>query len=357
MSGQDYASGSEINPPDYPDPFEPIPEGVDLREASPGELRRFGLPARPNRALMPALFQAWARLLEPPFKFSDAKSDRQEFFRSERHFTLGAGPNSRFQKSRNWAGASVVADHGKQFVLTIGGWTIPTPLLPGQDDRGNAGVTNDYHCSCWIGLDGTRRYLNSSLPQIGTEQILTVDAAENQSVRCRAWFQWWARTQVTSHWFELTNVHVCPEMFVMAAIWAVDPHHVICLFRTFGNPSILYRLPIQQVPEVWLRKIGGPKGTPSISGASAEWVVERPMTFDPQPVLELFPDYSPVTFESCVAGMAHHSNAPTEEKIFSAPRWYRMYETLPTAKPKRARLISMPSPVDSTSLTVKHGGF
>jgi len=357
MAGQDNAQGSGINPPDYAGSFAPIPEGFDPREASPEELRRLGLPERPDRALMPTLFQAWIKLLEPPFQFSDATVESLRFFRSERQFALNVGPNSRFQKSRNWAGASVVPDHGRRFVLTIGGWTIPTPSLPGQDDLGDPGVTNKYHCSCWIGLDGARRYLNSSLPQIGTEQVLTVDAGGIQSVKCCAWFQWWARTQVTSHWFKLPNIVVSPGMFVMAAIWVVDPHHVICLFRTFGDPDIVYRVPIQEVPEVWLRKVGGPKGVPSISGASAEWVVERPMTFDLQPKLELFPNYSPVTFQYCVAGMADHSNIPTSEKILRAPRWLRMYETLPKTKPTRTRLISMPSPVDSTSLIVKHGGF
>ena len=57
-----------------------------------------------------------------------------------------------------------------QFMQIWGVWTIPGNLkLPPAPFQGPPGI--DYVCSNWIGLDGQRLYLDSSLPQIGTSRL------------------------------------------------------------------------------------------------------------------------------------------------------------------------------------------
>ena len=264
---------------------------------------------------------------------------------------------SRYAKSSNWAGASIVPHDGNRFVLMLGEWEIPTPSLPPPAERGDPGDDIEYHCSTWIGLDGNRRYRNSSLPQIGTEQVLRVSASNVESFEYSVWFQWWAHKQVAITWQKFNNITVMPGKPVVAAIWVVDPTHVTFFFRTFDPVNALYILPMVPSPEVWADQAGGAKMRPEVSGATAEWIMERPLTFsltDPKP--ELFPSYTPVTFEVCVAGAARTPGLPTSEEILTSPRFFRMYEVPAQLRP-RTRLISMASPVSTTSVRVHYGGF
>src|SRR5438445_378130 len=65
----------------------------------------------------------------------------------------------------------------------------PQPEPPSQQGSG-AVLDGDYRCSTWIGFDGQRRYLNSSLPQIGTAQeVVVVDGQPTRKIY--AWVQWW----------------------------------------------------------------------------------------------------------------------------------------------------------------------
>src|SRR5262249_13962042 len=145
---------------------------------------------------------------------------------------------TRLQKSSNWCGAGIVPNEGHQFVLLFGEWTVPKPELPPAKQRvGQLSEflrqPNEYHCSTWIGVDGARMYLDSSLPQIGTEQILTVDQGGRRNREYFAWFQWWARTQVHMTRFKLSGLTVDAGVSVMAMIWVIDPHHVVAALRTY----------------------------------------------------------------------------------------------------------------------------
>jgi hypothetical protein len=327
--------------------------------ASPQELRKYGLPQMPDRVKQPALQKAWLRLFEQPLTFErPGIEERVRLAIVEQPEIRQILPDiSRFERSPNWCGASIVPRDGNQFVLMFGEWKVPTPSLPPPPERGPSGQKNEYHCVAWIGLDGNRRYLNSSLPQTGTEQVLTVDAKGNLSRTYTAWFQWWARNQVKITHKKLSAITIQAGMSVMAMIWVINPHHVVVVFRTYA-PLNQITILVEPTPEVYLRPPQEtPRTRPSISGATAEWIVERPETLVLYgATLERFPKYSPVRFRHCVAGTAPAAGLPTSEETLESPRFFRMFEVPNDVRP-RTRFISMPERDTTTSVLVHYGGF
>jgi hypothetical protein len=80
---------------------------------------------------------------------------------------------TRYETSPNWSGAYITPKRSRMFTEVHGSWQVPTPSPP-VDGKGSPPADGDYRSSAWIGLDGQRRYLNSSLPQIGTSQFVKV---------------------------------------------------------------------------------------------------------------------------------------------------------------------------------------
>jgi hypothetical protein len=336
-------------------PF-PAPD-FDPVTASPAELDEYGLPQRPDEVKQPALLKAWLRLFERPLTFVPPKEDEIFFpLLQEPRIRQIVANESRFQNSPNWCGASIVPSGGKQFVLMFGEWTVPTPELPPPSERGPGGQTNDYHCVAWIGFDGNRRYLDSTLPQIGTEQILTIDGNGAKTRQYSAWFQWWARDQVRITRKTLSNITVDAGVAVMAMVWVIDPHHVVMVFRTFA-PTNQITIFVKRAPEVWLTAAKNSKTRPAISGATAEWILERPETLELKNAkLELFAKYNPVQFRHCVAGTAPAAGLPTSEETLTGPRLFRLFE-VPKASRPRTRLISMPVRIGTSAIEIRYGGF
>lgn len=335
----------------YHFPFPP-PDFDPLRE----DPKQYGLPPLPNKDTQPELHAAWLRLFEPPHVFVPPAILETELLIRQPNIRQILPYTSRIENSANWCGASIVPHDGDQFVMLFGEWTVPVPSLPPPSDQGPKGQKTRYCCVAWIGIDGNRRYLDSTLPQIGTEQVLTVDSSGQPSVACTAWFQWWGRTQVKLTRFYLTNITVDAGISVMALIWVINPRHVVAVFRTFAPLNQITVL-VEPMPEVYLRPHQPAKVQPLISGATAEWIVERPE----QPVLtgaalEPFPNYGPVQFLHCVAGTAQTAGMPTSEETLRGPRLFRMFE-VPKNHPPRIRLISMPEWTSTTSVRVHYGGF
>jgi hypothetical protein len=336
----------------YPPPdFNPL-------DATVNELTGYGLPPRPDPGTTPELSKAWLDLFKAPLTFVQPTVERVEALPQPLQPVVQVLPfASRYQDSPNWCGATIVPHNGNQFVSLYGRWCVPEPSLPPPEEWGPLGPEGEYHCSTWIGLDGNRLYLDSSLPQVGTEQILKVGPTGTPQVRkYTAWFQWWARTQVSIHRKVFNKITVHANLQVMAALWVISETHIGALFRTYGqyNQAVLL---IRKSPLVYLRGDSGPMGRPLISGATAEWILERPETLKlHNATLDRFPKYTPVTFDHCVAGCARGPQPATSEEILTGPRFFRMDE-VPPALPPLTRLISMPKLVSTTSVRVHYGGF
>jgi hypothetical protein len=326
----------------FPKPdFDPI-------SANPEELENY----RPDKTRQPALHRAWLRLFEgrPEFIRPTLEPDR-EFKPSPGLINRALFQNTRIQTSRNWAGAMIVPHDSHQLVQVFGEWVVPRPDLPPVEDRGPVGQKNLYRCSTWIGIDGDRRYLNSSLPQIGTEQWLTVDANGTATSSYRIFFQWWAAHQHQITYEAITNLAIKDGMSVTALLWAISPSTVVAVFRTFAPNQIT--LLVKTAPPVDLPN--KKEIIPSISGATGEWMVERPKRLVlGSTKLERFPDYGKVPFTHCVAGTAPQPGLPIAEEVLDTPRYLRMFE-VPTNRPSRTRRLSTPRRVNTTAFDVFYG--
>lgn len=325
------------------------------------ELYRYLIPREPDRDRLPTLNKAWHRLFRQPAIFVAPQFDKIQPL--GRHKLTASGARS-YQKTGNWCGALVAPDSGAQFVLMFGEWTVPELSEPPAALRLHKNQA-DYHCVTWIGFDGDRRYFNASLPQVGTEQVLTA-----KGTKCSAWFQWWSRDQVGLTAYNLNNVSIESGMTVMAMIWAYERDKVSVAFRASapkageGQQDKLLIFSVD-APQVFLSKPGGQRGHPEVSGATAEWIMERPQT----PQLENasflpFPQYKPVRFENCVVGSAPirghgpgaaQSRQACSEKLLVRPRLVRLFESVPPdGSVERTRLLSLTQQVDPTTIEVRY---
>ena len=154
-----------------------------------------------------------------------------------------------------------------------------SPFRPAEPSR-------NYRSSTWIGLDGQRFYLDSSLPQIGTKQ--NARRGPQCTAVYGAWFQWWARGQDTAEIDLLLPVEPGDE--ISAIITVLDDTTVRCNLKNETQGIIL---------QAFNASAPGPC---RISGATAEWIMERPspMGSDGWDAYDL-PAYTPFAFTGCVA--------------------------------------------------------
>jgi hypothetical protein len=296
-------------------------------------------------------------MFELPLNWVDPELGPLEPFHVIRHpqvYEFFEAATTRFETSRNWCGATIVPDRGNQFVQIYSEWKVPKPSVPPHGTQGKK-----YYSVAWIGLDGDRRYIDSSLPQVGTQQNVTRGADGQDQTEYYAWFQWWAPRRIKPDFWRIGGIPIDGGDDVMGLIWVVDSTHVVVVFRNFTTNKIT-AFPEEAPGYLCGRDDLSVKYRPSISGATAEWIVENP-TVEVQPNedppdLEPFADYRQVYFRHCVAGMAEKPGQPTSEKVLTAPRYKRMYQVL--ADPSRTRFISMPKRgASATELEVDYGGF
>jgi hypothetical protein len=335
----------------------PVPDApFDPSTATPEELRRFGLPPRPDACKQPLLRRVWDRGFGKPMVLRRFAVVRQlveaTVYRPlTRTADLMLVAETRFETSRNWSGSYITANQDRQFMQVWGQWTIPANLqLPPPPFQGPPGVP--YTCSNWIGLDGQRRYLNSSLPQIGTVSTLL----PNGTTSAQAWTQWWARNSTEIAPITLP-LPVSPGDEVLCVLTALDPQRVEFVMVNLSAQPFPEGIVAQGIaPHVTLPN--GIKVRPNIAGATAEWILERPRILG-QRTQNNFPDYGETEFSLCIAVEADSVN------IASLPggvvqqqrgeRLLRMYDVL--SGPARTAYISMPRKMNDTSIKVKYGGF
>jgi Peptidase A4 family len=262
-----------------------VDRGFNPLERSAAELHELGLPY-PDRGS--PLYPIWRTIYGKKLRILPALPDvRAGFSRSPQRAMIHAPIlSTRFSGSRNWSGAQILPHDDQVFTEVAARWTLPA--LP-------AGTGPDYASTIWVGLDGQRRYFDSSLPQIGTWQGFdpTVGA-----VTYNAWYEWWERGQPGQMPFTISQFPLAPGDQVLCIVQVVDPTHAILAIIKFGTPILFWY-------KLWFpQPVGGPLGPqPRISGATAEWVVERPTKPNSDVLYEL-PDYGQIAFSDCVATMA-----------------------------------------------------
>lgn len=227
-------------------------------------------------------------------------------------------------------------------VAIAGRWAVPSLAQPPSPQE-QAGPNAVYACSTWIGLDGQRLYLNSSLPQIGTTQTLTMTNGMPTDVSAQAWFQWWDRP-ISAPPANL-SIPVAPGDKVACLLWVLAPSSVGMYMFNLTSGQIAQPV-IASAP-----KVGGTELT--VSGATAEWIMERPTELG-STIMYPFPDYATTDFLDCIAltGLGP-TTMPGSFKDLKTARFIRMYDTL--ANGTRTQFISMAHKVDDTTAEVHYG--
>ena len=215
-----------------------VPEGIfDPSTATADQLMQFGLPPKPDPECQPLLRRAWdigfgKPLRLQPFEVERDLVEQAEYRLFEKNVANISFDGNNFEISSNWSGAYITANQDKHFLQIWGTWTIPGNLqVPPQRLQGPTGIP--YVCANWIGLDGQRLYLDSSLPQMGTVSVLQPD----NTTTAQAWTQWWARDSVDPAPVPL-GFSVAPGDRILSVLTAVDPSTVNCVMVNSITRSI-----------------------------------------------------------------------------------------------------------------------
>jgi hypothetical protein len=307
------------------------PAGFDPLAASQDELKKLGFPTRPNPALQPAEYAFWQEMFAAPLQFEAFNFNILPLSTTLSRAFVGQLP--RRQTSLNWSGAYIVPRDGTVFSSIRGKWQVPTPNLP------PGGLASEkYHSSTWIGFDGQRRYYRSTLPQFGTAQNIDPIAGV-PTTSYFAWWQWWVR-DVAGQAFPIT--------LAAPAIHAGD---LIMCFMQVANDRAGVSFAITNLTTG--RTVQFSQGAPpdnwgqpfKVSGATAEWVMERSADA-PHPTPLQLPDYGTVDFSDCGATAINMNTGATVARTLSAAELIDMYVV--KQNPERTAKVSVAKPLDTT---------
>lgn len=285
--------------------------GFDPLTASQDELTGLGFPTRPNPEIQPAAFLAWRSMFARPIMFEAFRFDIKALAKTKRRAVIGAVPSQ--QDSLNWSGAYITPRDGTTFSEIWGQFQVERPNLP----QGSA-LNAKYRCSTWIGFDGQRRYLNSTLPQIGTAQNSDPAAGgTGQTVSMFAWWQWWMRDVPGSVPVQLTapTIHAGDLIALFMQVASDRKQVAFAISNLTTNRAVQFT---QRIPSK-----GDAPGF-KIAGATAEWVTERSAD-PPDPTPLQLPDYGTVNFHDCGATAVHVNTGETVERSLSAAKLIDMY--------------------------------
>ena len=307
----------------------PLPErGFDPLTASPEELSHYGLPAKPDADAHPARYRFWHELFSPPLLFREVMFSfaplPQRTTLTYRRTALGR--RTVHQSSPNWSGAYIAPRDGRIFNEVYGAWQVPTPSPPAPAVP--IGL-HEYRSSTWIGLDGQRRYYHSSLPQIGTAQFIAVDAGVAAAPTYSAWWQWWVRNDFSQPPVTLELAVKAGDLIKASVTVEDDRRGVRFMIKNVTTGDTVGPF-IEQAP---------PQAIPlTVSGATAEWVMERPAVW-PTDVLYELPNYNTVLFNDCFAMAASPGGGPIKERRLQGAKLIDMHEV--RRNPQRTAKISV----------------
>jgi hypothetical protein len=261
--------------------FDPLKAPAEL-------LDHYGLPRLQDPSS--PLYEIWRELLAPPLRFAaplTLLSPIVTATHTSQRFQRGPVVSGSFESSRNWSGAYIQPHDGNSFTDVAGIWKIPDISMPGGPSGGLPPAS-----SIWVGLDGQRRYFDSTLPQIGTRQEFDGSGV----IKYWAWYQWWMRDLPSTYTPSQVPIIVTSNDIVFGIVQVQSPNNAVVAMAKLNPPFEFWSLPIA-APIYNGKQV-------QISGATAEWVVERPSpTLFPN-LLNPLPRYDPIVFRSCVARAA-----------------------------------------------------
>ncbi len=245
------------------------PKGFDPRAASARELRRYGLPQRPDPAIRPQLAARWDEI------FSRKITYITPTFRPLEELVPGIKRRGRLRQNlatvtnSTWSGAVVHATGGQTFTWVLGQWNVPdvAPAATGQGSEVSF---------AWIGIDG-----NTDVTQIGTVQSVSTAANGSVSKSCYAVYEWYPNS-----WSAITNLPVSFGDTMIGLICLDSPTEAF--FSLLNATSGIHAGFV----------FDAPSGTISLEN-QAEWVFERPEVSGVNPPL---PNFGEIYFNSAMGG-------------------------------------------------------
>ncbi len=342
------------------------PDGFDPLRASDDELKDFSLPPKPDKSRFPVRYVFWRKMFTRPcactpvvrfiparFEYEaveggqkPAKSEDGEVEVSQQRATLKYEDEVEvgLQRSRhhrrsarrvhetslNWAGASITSGGGRMFTEVHASWRVPVVALPPSAQQMLSEKEGDeFRCSSWIGLDGQRRYVNASLPQIGTSHFVKI-VNNKPKMTDGVWWQWWLAGGPNPPPIKLP-LKVNPGDEMMASLFVVAERHVKYLIANHTTGEVCTPF-IEPIPTTYLEPLqtGHPRPRrhdwpARVSGATAEWITERPMNWTTGEMDQL-PAFQPVIFRDChvVSGRApgkdEREELPAGAQLINASR-------------------------------------
>lgn len=315
------------------DPMKLSDDGVDPQNR---RMEDYGLPPRPNKDRFPVRYEFWKKMFsgnekKPSVTFVPASFQYEHvevnFAQAEakslgpveaKSFGQGKGssflPFRRFFRARgigkgvarpdtsvNWCGAYVTAHDGRIITEIHGSWKVPRVDVPDGIQVTELKPHEELRCSSWLGLDGQRGYLDASLPQIGTSHFVKrLKEGVGREPRLGVWWQWWLRGVPNPPPIKLPlEVEAGDE--IMASLFVVNSTHVKYLIVNHTKGVVC--TPFKETePSSYL---SGILGTPPladipvrVSGATGEWITERPVNWTTGEPDNL-PFFEDVVFEDC----------------------------------------------------------
>lgn len=245
------------------------PSRFDPRSASPAELRRYGLPQRPDASIRPELAARWDEI------FSHEFTSVTPTFQPIDALLPGIVPRGPLRQDLVtvshpfWSGCVVHAPSGQTFTWVEGEWNVPDVQPP-------ATGPGRWYSFAWIGIDGT-----SDVTQIGTVQYVSSDGSGKVSKSCYAVFEWWP-----NGWTVIDNF---PVNFGDTVIG------LICLESTTDAWANLLNVTTRVHVSF---DFSAPTGTSSLEN-QIEWVMERPGVTGES---EQLPNFGEIYFDSAMGG-------------------------------------------------------
>lgn len=245
------------------------PKGFDPRKASARELRRHGLPQRPDPAIRPQLAARWDEI------FSRKMTYVTPTFRPLEELLPGVKPRGRLPRdlvtvpNSTWSGAVVHATGSQTFTWVLGQWNVP-------DVAAAAGGKGSQYTFAFIGIDG-----NTDVTQIGTIQSVSTASNGSVSKSCYAVYEWFPNS-----WSAITNL---PVSFGDTMIG------LICL----DSPTEAFFSLVNVTSGIHAGFVfDAPAGTASLEN-QAEWILERPEVGGVNPPM---PNFGEIYFDSAMGG-------------------------------------------------------
>ena len=251
--------------------FPLLAKGQRPSAASNEELRRHGLPPRPDPRKFPGAARLWLTA-EKRFRFQVepiliTHPGRVHGYVRDLRKTKTEGTG---YTSGNWSG-KVFATGGRPYAEAWASWTVPRVQIP---PGGGPGI---YYSSIWLGFGG---FNPTPLLQAGTEQDITLDAAGNITANTYAWTEWF------------TDVAMQPEQEISQQVFPVSPGDSVALFLYWAGGSngsaTFLNLDTGLSTAVQMTK---PNDGTVMVGDTVEWIVERPSLIEngaivPQPLAD-----------------------------------------------------------------------